>query len=681
MTASHHTQENITNLLKNARHHIQNGNLAKAENICNKLITTHPNQADAMCLLGEIALKRNKLQAAITLITKAIAINPLPANYYFLLGLVYMKLGQPDNAIKNYHEAIRLNPKFSEAYNNLGKVLQEQGHQDEAYNYFKKAVNLNPNLSQVYFNIGNYYFNKKDLINAEKHYKLCLTLNNNHFESLYRLSLVYCNQDDFGKALNSIKEANAVCPDNPKILLLFGRLLSNLDRFDESIEQLNHCIRIDKNNPNAYFVIANSLKVCRQHDKAINNFKIAISLDPDMYLAYYHIGDCYKHLNQLDKAKEYADKSLELNAEHSLTIQLIAKILRRKGEFQQAFDEINKIPMSSNPDNLPAKIYYEKGFIYDKLKKYDESIQYFSIANQRCKKEGNNKHNKNTYIKMLDELEELFTDNLVNSWPTSRTNNNIKSPIFLIGFPRSGTTLLDQILDSHKQIVVLEEGPMIGKTCEYIHTLPGGHPNAISSLNNKNIETMQKQYFSNFENCLGSKIYNDKLYVDKMPLNIAHAGLIYRLFPDAKFILTLRHPLDACLSCFMQHFELNNAMANFVSIEDSIAFYCKIMNLWQQYIKLLPLKYHTIKYESLVNNFEPEVKKLLNFLDVDWDPAVKNYVTHVKNKSNIKTPSYGQVIKPIYNTSINRWKQYQKHLSPFIEKLNPHLDNFEYDID
>ena len=163
-----------------------------------------------------------------------------------------------------------------------------------------------------------------------------------------------------------------------------------------------------------------------------------------------------------------------------------------------------------------------------------------------------------------------------------------------------------------------------------------------------------------------------------MPLNIIHVGEIVRIFPNAKFIVTLRHPYDCVLSCFMQNFKLNNANANFLDLKDAASFYNSVMNLWEQYINVFKVNYHIIKYEDIVLDFEKSVQKVLNFLELPWSNNVFEFYKTAQNRNKISSASYDQVIKPIYSKSVDKWKKYEKQISEILPILKPWINKFNY---
>ena len=163
-----------------------------------------------------------------------------------------------------------------------------------------------------------------------------------------------------------------------------------------------------------------------------------------------------------------------------------------------------------------------------------------------------------------------------------------------------------------------------------------------------------------------------------MPLNIVHVGEIVKVFPNAKFILALRHPCDCILSCFMQNFKLNDSMANFLNIEDTAEMYDLVMTLWKQYINSFSINYHYIKYADVVMDFDKSINNLLNFLELPWSKNVLKFYETAQSRNLINTPSYDQVYKPIYTASKNRWKKYENKIKKVLPKLKPWIDEFKY---
>ena len=195
-------------------------------------------------------------------------------------------------------------------------------------------------------------------------------------------------------------------------------------------------------------------------------------------------------------------------------------------------------------------------------------------------------------------------------------------------------------------------------------------------MNTDNILQLRKSYFENRNELVGNS--KELTYVDKLPLNVIYVNELNIIFPKAKYIFALRNPCDVVLSCFMQPFNINNAMSNFYNLKDTMEFYDLVMSLWDKYQQSLNLDLHIIKYEDVVNNFDNTIKKLIKFLNLEWDDELKNFYITASKRGIINTPSYNQVNSPIYKKSIARWKKYREKFSNINPELEKWINKFQY---
>ena len=194
-------------------------------------------------------------------------------------------------------------------------------------------------------------------------------------------------------------------------------------------------------------------------------------------------------------------------------------------------------------------------------------------------------------------------------------------------------------------------------------------------MTEEDVTGLRRIYFAEVARHMGG--VPDGILVDKHPLNIMDVGIVHRLFPDAKLLLALRHPCDVVLSGFMQHFEPNMAMVQFGTLPDAARFYRGVMGLWQRYESVLPLHVHASRYEDLVADFEPRTRRILDFLELPWDDAIREYAERAKGR-RIATPSYHQVTQPIYTRSVSRWLNYRDPMTEVLPILQPFIDAFGY---
>ena len=209
-----------------------------------------------------------------------------------------------------------------------------------------------------------------------------------------------------------------------------------------------------------------------------------------------------------------------------------------------------------------------------------------------------------------------------------------------------------------------------------LNKIINGDLNNLEKIQEDEIGLLRDNYLESLKKYINSKISN-KIIIDKMPLNIVHVGEIIKIFPNAKFILAIRHPCDCVLSCFMQNFRLNDSMANFLNIEDSSEMYNLVMTLWKHYEKL-NINYQIVKYEDIVQNFKKTTESLLSFLKVPWTDNVLKFYEVAQSRNLINTPSYDQVYRPIYSESAYRWKKYENKIKPILPILKPWINEFNY---
>ncbi|MGH8377819.1 MAG: sulfotransferase family protein, partial [Gammaproteobacteria bacterium] len=242
----------------------------------------------------------------------------------------------------------------------------------------------------------------------------------------------------------------------------------------------------------------------------------------------------------------------------------------------------------------------------------------------------------------------------------------------------SGTTLMDTFLDAHPKIAVLEEEPWMEHTIDVVRAMPRGYPRALADLDPAKMTALRAAYLEAI--IQGAHPSPNVMLVDKNPFLSAHAAFIHNLIANARFIFALRHPCDVVLSCFMQPFGRNPILANFLDFESSAQTYRRVMDLWLRYRELLPLQVHELRYENLVADSRPTLSALLEFLDMPWSDELADHTAHAQRRGRIYTPSYHQVIRPLYGDAVNRWRRYQRYFGAALDILRPYAERFGYDM-
>jgi hypothetical protein len=262
-------------------------------------------------------------------------------------------------------------------------------------------------------------------------------------------------------------------------------------------------------------------------------------------------------------------------------------------------------------------------------------------------------------------------------WPMLRSPSMAHSPVFIVGFPRSGTTLLEQMLDAHPGFQSMDEQPLFSILSDRLGGFGVEIPKYLHRLSQRDCDELRKDYW---------ELVCDKIprnwsaqLVDKNPLNMLWLPMIHRLFPDAKFILALRHPCDVILSCYMQNFHSKPLAAACVNLQRLAMAYVRAMEHWLLHADLFKPRVLISRYEDLIDNFSIQTKLLAKFLEVDDDMPLRGFAQHARSKGYIGTPSYTQVIQPVNRRGLNRWKSYQHEFAPLLATLQPMLDHWGYE--
>lgn len=245
--------------------------------------------------------------------------------------------------------------------------------------------------------------------------------------------------------------------------------------------------------------------------------------------------------------------------------------------------------------------------------------------------------------------------------------------MFLVGFPRSGTTLLDTLLRNVPTLHVLEEMPVVGE----VEILLGDKAR-LAGLDAGEVRTLRARYFEALAALAPPA--PGQIVIDKYPLHMARIALIHRIFPDARIIFAERHPCDCVLSCFMSNFRPNWAMRSFTDLEETARLYDTVFDAWTRAKALLPLDVHYVRYERMVDDLEREMRGLFGFLGLPWDPAVLDNRAGAARGGPVRTASYSQVVEPLYRRAIGRWTRYREQLAPVLPVLEPWAERLGYDM-
>ncbi len=626
---------NLANVL------VAKGKSDTAKNILNKAIELNPKYLRSYSIMAGILVGQGNLQKAEFFLKKSLEINPKDINALVNLACVLKDSGKPTQAEKFLKDALKINPNFDFALTNLGAVLNELEKFDEGEQYLRKALRINSSSPMALNNLGNILSNKKNNKEAELYYRKAIEIKSDFSIAYNNLGSLLSKQ---GNLIEAEKFTQKAINFNPKFELAYvnlGTIKIDLDKLKEA-EEL---------------------------------FISAIEINEKYNYAYSNLFRLYETTNKISKLK---NKIESLNQNENIINEILmfkARISFREKDFITAKKYIDQVSNEwiKNTDHSTNLLYWSfRAFIEDKVRNYDEAFRCFEKSQLNLKYENTNpkifQDYITTYRKNIDKDDFLAK--------TKGTKIIKDSPVFLIGFPRSGTTLLDTILRSHPQIDVLEEKPLINSVEQIIKSKFKCSLDKLHKLTSKDLDYLRNHYLEILRNNCDNK--NAKILIDKFPFQTVCLPLVNLLFPNSKIIFTHRNPYDTVLSCFQQSFEPNNAMSNFRSIESASRIYDLTMSIWLDYKEKLKMNYITSKYEDLIEDFDKHILKILNFLDVSWDENIKNYRNTANNRGKINTPSSSQVVQPLYKSSINKWKNYEKYFKNSNRYLHKWISYFKY---
>ena len=511
-------------------------------------------------------------------------------------------------------------------------------------------------------------------------------------------------------SIKLLEKALEIEPNSFDICAKLGILNFKLNHINTSIRYFEKTILLKPNSSLGYSNLGIIYTKLKNKNLAFKNYLKAMEIDPKSFVTNYNLGNHYVTCNDLENAEKYYLISIELEPKNFYPYNnlfqlydrsnnlkkldlIISKIINvfgrissvtflegifefRKKNYKKTIELFKDLEIDQKDFQRNALKTNILGKCYDFVGSYSEAYNNFSLSNNIVESFMKDKFDKNNYINLIKKKINFLSKKQIKINNKTNTYDTFSDPVFLIGFPRSGTTLLDTILRTHKSVKVLEEKSLVDELIIKLNKVINANVSDLYNINDNIIKECRQLYFQSRKNLIGFE--NNIIYVDKMPLNILYIAELNKIFPRAKFILAIRNPFDVILSCFMQPFVPNDAMSNFYNLKDTSEFYDLVMKLWKHCENNLNLDLHVIKYENVVNNFDTTIKNLIKFLNINWSDDLKYFYKTAENRGIIHTPSYNQVNRPLYKQSISRWKNYDDKFSSIKIKLNKWAKLFEY---
>lgn len=431
----------------------------------------------------------------------------------------------------------------------------------------------------------------------------------------------------------------------------------------------------------AHFNLARLMMTTQRLEEAERHFRAAIDSKPDFTDAMAGLAELLSHGARPEEAAGLCRQVLARQADHAGAALTLASVDFRARRFDEGRRRLDTV-LSRGALHPATRALAEgrRAQCLEALGDYEAAFAGFRRANEAVYGPAMADLGGDTSSFVVPanvaRLRRHFTSERVSAWPRRPPEGSGDAPVFLLGFPRSGTTLLDRMLSSHPEVLVLEERDLLGGIYERFCASDAAL-RRLDGLDDGTLRDARRTYWDRVESELPGTARKGRLVVDKLPLNTILLGLIARIFPDARVVFAVRDPRDACLSCYQQRFDLNPAMLNFLRWDTTVAYYDAVMGLGMQVLEAGVLAWHPHRYERLVDAPHETLRPLLAFLDLHWHDTVLDYRRNARERYTT-TPSAEQVVRPLYRSSIGRFRHYERWLRPGISRLAPWVERFGY---
>jgi tetratricopeptide (TPR) repeat protein len=643
------------------------GQFERAVGACKMALQLWPQYADAHNNLGLALSALRRYEEAAEHFQAAVQLRPDDAETHSNLGNALRALGKPEEALEHFRKAVELNPKLALAHTNLGQFLVDLGRAEEALPHCQEAVSLNPNLAEVHNNLGNAYRALGKLAEARAAYLETLRLKPELTQAQANLGVVLQQECRYDEALPWLLRACELEPESHQFLEFLAETYFEMERFPDALAIYKKMLQLDPDRPLTHNAIGWLIQEEGRIAEAREYFDTALRLDPNFPAANLSLGGLHEELGEMEAAEAQYRQTLQLVPGHTVALARLATLLRGKVSDAELalIQERLADPTVTGP--AASTLLFGLAHVLDDRGDYDAAALALREANSLALANLERKHQK-----YVPSEHEKFVTNVLSTFQPAffaemkGMGLETRRPVFIVGLPRSGTTLLEQVLASHSQVFGAGEQPLGRLDFELIPgqmNRVGDHP--FTCLAAPEIGTALRPIAQRHEDRLCELGKAAHRVVDKMPDNYMYLGLLSVLFPNATFIHCRRDLRDVAVSCWMTNFRSIKWANDPEHIASRFAQYLRLMEHWRA---VLPATIHEVDYEETVADLESVARRLIAACALDWEPRCLGF--H-KTKRPVRTASVSQVRQPVYRKSVARWRNYSEHLAELFAALPP----------
>ncbi len=640
-------QVSIETAYKNAADLLQKGEFNLAEKQLSEILKKYPDDPNALRLSGVSSLEQNKPEVALIPLQKAVKVAPEFRQAHENLALVWTKLGDLNKAEISLKKSLEIDPSNFTNWKSLGDVLSDQGKEKEADKAYKNAIStdkkyldLQKAMSQV---------QKGNLGEAEKIYRSILSDDPNNVDALRLLALLASRTGAIDQAINMLENCIKIAPDYAlaweNLAKLYrqkatelrpdwaegwaglGTMQTRSSQHEEGIISYKKSIELKANQPRVHLSLGHVYKTTGNQEECINSYKDAINYDGNFGEAYWSLANL----------KTYKFNTREI-------------------------DQMEKrVDLPEVPEREKVHFLFSLGKAFEDAGNYDKSFNFYKKGNDLNR--GRTTYDPKAIEALSDRLKLFFTKDKFEDYKSSGCNSG--APIFIVGLPRSGSTLVEQILASHSKVEGTMELPNIMNIARKLGNSSKdrtAYPEIIETLQDSDLTLLGQAFVDETEFLRTGKPH----FIDKMPNNFSHIGLLKLILPNAKVIDARRNPMDTCFSCYKQLFARGQAFT--YDLSEIARYYVNYVNLMDHWNKVLPGYVFKIQHEALLQDQEGITRDLLEFCELDFEPSTLEFY---KNERAVKTASSEQVRQPINTKGLNQWENFESHLNDLKHYLAP----------
>jgi len=491
-------------------------------------------------------------------------------------------------------------------------------------------------------------------------------------------ALAFQQKSQFREALTEFAKARSISPPDTNLMTAIGVCLLNLNQPAEAIKAFDTAIAIDNKNAQAHFRKGWTLEMLGDGDKARKEYELAVTANPDQADALAALAGLDAALGKVREARALAERSLKIDPNQVTAIVALGMAELAEGDFASAEKRFTET-IETRPLTTRA-VAVVHGLLADALDaqgKIDQAFECYRYENNEMRQlYAANYAGKPGPRQAADIVSTLLASSPTDAFkfaPTDANSGGARSHVFLVGFFRSGTTLLEQVLAMNSGIVTLDEQDILAEAAQSYLTVESGF-RKLASLSEAELKSLRDAYWKRVRDA--GLTVGGKVFIDKLPLNTLKLPLIAALFPDARIIFAVRDPRDVVLSCFRRHFQINAAMFEFLQLESAAEFYSAVMRTGMLCREKLDLPVHEHRYEDMVADFDKTISKLCDFIGVDWSNDMRDFYT--RPLATVRTPSAAQIRRPMNSDSAGAWRRYRNHLGPALPLLRRWVERLGY---